>query len=43
MKFDDHAGAVTCMQYNPRELKVATGGFDRKVMYWDLEEFKLEA
>ena len=36
-----HEGAVTCAEFHPCELLVATGGHDRSVKFVDLETFEL--
>ena len=32
-----HKGSVSCLEYNPLDLKIASGGYDKQVRYWDLD------
>ena len=39
--FNLHEGPVTCLQYNPQDLTLASGSKDKTVKYWDLDNFSL--
>ena len=36
-----HTGPVVDVEFHPHEFLVASGGFDRVVNFWDLENFQL--
>ena len=36
-----HTGPVVDVEFHPHEFLVASGGFDRIVNFWDLENFQL--
>ena len=39
--FKSHTGAVTSVQFHPKEFLLASASFDRTTKFWDLERFTL--
>jgi katanin p80 WD40 repeat-containing subunit B1 len=36
-----HKSSVSCAEFHPNEFLLASGSTDRRVMFWDLESFKM--
>lgn len=36
----DHEAAVLTLEFHPHEFLLASGGMDRRVQFWDLENFQ---
>ena len=39
--FTEHESAVNSVRFSPKEYLLATGGNDRMVKFWDLEQYEL--
>lgn len=39
--FKEHTKAVTTIQFHPREFLMSSGGMDRTVKFYDVEQFRM--